>query len=446
MNRFDGRAMSRKVGQKTCLGVLAAAALFMGCDVGTPPAFRLNMVEAVSFETSSEYQQEVANVLSAMFGTPDEPFVLPETGLDQSKLRRSAGPAWSDEEGYNFGLYRKHCVHCHGITGDGRGPTAMFLNPYPRDYRQGVYKFKSTYNPAKPTDDDLHTVLINGVPGTAMPSFSLLPGSEVESLVEYVKYLSYRGEMEKKLFEFVFNELGQEEAVDDQGNEILGDDGEPVMRRIPLDPSQDAEQREAIMELLAEVVEGWEEANDMVIRPEEESIPADERSPEEVLASVEKGRELFYGTRANCIKCHGPTGLGDGQQDDQNNWQKAHKKFLEDTAKMAEQSDLDPVEENLLYQRQEVSELLYPVRNAIPRNLRQGVYRGGRRRLDVFRRIYAGIAGTPMPASGPASPGAKGTLTEAEMWNIVDYVLSLPYEPSSQPQKVTPKYTEAISR
>ena len=437
--------MNPNCARKYLLGVLALAVMIAGCGKVDPPAFRMNMVEAVSQEIPTTQQQEVADVLGALFGTPDEPFALPETGLDTAKLRQSAGPAWSDEEGYNYGLYRKHCVHCHGVTGDGRGPTAQFLNPYPRDYRPGVYKFKSTYNADKPTDDDLHRILINGVPGTAMPSFSLLPGSEVESLVEYVKYLSYRGEMESKLFLYAYD-LDEEEVVDDQGNPVLDEEGEPVMRQKSLNPSKHPEQQEEILDLLAEVVDAWDAANEQVIAPEEEFIPSDERSPEEVLASVEKGRELFYGTRANCIKCHGPTGLGDGQQDDHDNWQKAHKKFLDDTAKMAKSDELEDWEVTLLNQREEVSELLYPIRNAMPRNLRQGVYRGGRRRLDIFRRIYAGIAGTPMPASGPASPGAKGTLTEAEMWNIVDYVVSLPYEPPSLPQRVTPKYTEAIAR
>jgi hypothetical protein len=89
---------------------------------------------------------------------------------------------------------------------------------------------------------------------------------------------------------------------------------------------------------------------------------------------------------------------------------------------------------------QEVAQTLYSPRNAIPRNLRQGIYRGGRRRVDVFHRIYTGIAGTPMPASGPATldPEAKGTLTETEMWQIVDYVLSLPYEAPSRPLKALP--------
>lgn len=410
--------------------VLMAAS---GCDSVDPPAYRLNMVEAVNNDVSEDYQQEIADVLGAMFGTPDEPYAMTETGLDQSMLNMAAGPAWTDQKGANFGLYRKHCVHCHGITGDGRGPTARFLNPYPRDYRMGVYKFKSTYNPDRPTDEDLTRVLVNGVPGTAMPSFSLLPGSEVEALVEYVKYLSIRGQMERALAEYVSFELGEDEIEDENGD--------MVVTRIPLNPVEDAEQREAIMEILDEIVVEWQDANEKMIIPTEESIPADERSEEEVLASVEKGRELFYGKRANCYTCHGPTGLGDGQQDDYDVWNKAHHELITEVENLSKGDSFD----EQYYNKKEVAESLYVPRNAIPRNLRQGIYRGGRRRIDIFHRIYAGIAGTPMPASGPAAPGASGTLSEEEIWSIVDYVLSLPYEPASQPQRELPVNLGSIS-
>jgi mono/diheme cytochrome c family protein len=407
-----------------------AAATAVGCDQAGPPAFHMNMLEAVSNDTAYDYQVEIANVLGGLFGTPDKPFVLPQTGLDLGRLQIAAGPAWSDQSGANYGLYRRHCVHCHGVNGDGQGPTARFLNPYPRDYREAVYKFKSTYNPARPTDDDLHRVLVNGVPGTAMPSFSLLPQSEVAALVEYVKYLSMRGQMETELIRYVYNELGEEEAVDDSGEAVLDDEGEPVMRRIPLDPEHDPDQRAAIMDILAEIVDGWNEANEQIIVPDPDETPDADRSGDQIAASIEKGRELFYGVRANCIKCHGPTGLGDGQQDDQDNWNKAHKVFLET---MARESDAV-----LKSEMEEVAERFYPVRNAIPRNLREGVYRGGRRRIDIFWRVYAGIAGTPMPGLGSASPGATGTLKEEEMWNLVDYVLSLPYEDPSRPQQALP--------
>jgi mono/diheme cytochrome c family protein len=414
------------------MGCLLLAALAIGCDAPAAPEFHLNMVQMTSDATPTPeaYQQDIANLLDAMFGTPDKPFALPETGLDNRKLQMAAGPAWSDKAGANYGLYRKHCVHCHGISGDGRGPTALFLNPYPRDYRQGVYKFKSTYTAAKPTNEDLHRVLINGVPGTAMPSFSLLSEAEVDALVEYVKYLSFRGQMETALTNFAFNDLGEEE--------IEGEDGEMTTRLIPLNPAEDSEQATIVKELLTEIVDDWAAANEQIIVPTEDEIPADDRTPDQIAESVAKGRELFFGVRANCVKCHGPTGLGDGQQDDFDNWNKANKLFLDSVA-------ADP-EHEMARDRAKIAATLFPVRNAIPRNLRFGVYRGGNRRIDIFWKIYAGIPGTPMPGSGPASPGAQGTLTEPEMWQIVDYVLSLPYEMPSRPLEALPTNLELVNQ
>ena len=35
-------------------------------------------------------------------------------------------------------LFRRQCLQCHNITGDGRGPPGLWVMPYPRDYRRGV--------------------------------------------------------------------------------------------------------------------------------------------------------------------------------------------------------------------------------------------------------------------------------------------------------------------
>ena len=76
------------------------------------------------------------------------------------------------------------------------GPTTAFLNPYPRDYRRGIFKFKGTVREDRPTTEDLLRTLTDGLQGSAMPSFKLLPQVDREALVEYVKYLSMRGEVE----------------------------------------------------------------------------------------------------------------------------------------------------------------------------------------------------------------------------------------------------------
>ncbi|HEV3136496.1 MAG TPA: cytochrome c, partial [Pirellulales bacterium] len=179
--------------------LLAGLLLLAGCGKYEPPPFHSNMVEMDRQGVAAGQEQDIANILDALFGTPDAPFVLAETGLDLKKLEQAAGPVRSDQFGKESGLYRRHCGHCHGTTGDGLGPTALILNPYPRDYRQGKFKFKSTDRPDKPTTADLEMILRHGIPGTAMPSFDLLPDSQLQVLIEYVKYLSMRGETEIRL-------------------------------------------------------------------------------------------------------------------------------------------------------------------------------------------------------------------------------------------------------
>jgi mono/diheme cytochrome c family protein len=423
------------------LGIVAVIAL-TGCGQSDPPEFRLDMISVAQSEISEQHQQDIANILGAMFGTPDVPFAMPETGLDARLLKMAAGPVWSNEAGDKHGLYRRHCAHCHGISGDGQGPTAAILNPYPRDYRRGLFKFKGTYPAAQPTDEDLHRVIYNGIPSTAMPAFALLPPDEVDALVEYVKYLSMRGQMETALEQFITNEWEPDQ---------------------PLDPEKDAELKEIIVaDLLGPIVEGWSTATEKIVAPTPDAIPPADRTPEQIQASVDAGRELFFG-KANCVKCHGPTGLGDGQQDNYDDWSNVSVNFINSTKSIAEEipaerkalrelegearttaeADLAAKQANLKL-RDELLPHILPPRRAIPRDLRGGTYRGGRRDIDLFWRVFSGIPGMGMPNTGPSDPGGQGTLTEQEMWQVVDYIQSLPFEPNSRPQ-FAPVNTEAVN-
>ncbi len=401
---------------------LSSVALLVGCGRTAPPEFRLDMVAVVEKQLPADQTQEIANILTAMFGTPDDPFVLPETGLDAALVKMSAGPVKSDQFGRETGLYRRHCAHCHGTTGDGMGPTALILNPYPRDYRQGKFKFKSTERAAKPTDHDLEVIIREGVQGTAMPSFDLLPAVQVQSLVEYVKYLSIRGQMESRLSDAMMD-LSEGDTL--------------------------ATTRDVLIEeILMPIVESWTSAPESVI-----ATDGDNAKPEEELAvSIAKGRELFYSQKANCATCHGWSAQGDGQTSDYDDWSKAineaHQSLNADIATLDDPGEMSSEDRAALAAHvQRFSAALkndsLPPRNAQPRNLRQGVYRGGRAPFDIYRRLYAGINGTPMPAVGPATPGATGTLTSDEIWNLVDYVLSLPYEPISHPPRQQPAANRA---
>jgi mono/diheme cytochrome c family protein len=416
-------AMSRTV-LRVCRVAIAIApvALFAGCGRSEPPQFELDMVTIAEMQIPAGQQQEIANVLVAMFGTPDEPYVLPDTGLDLKKLQVAAGPVHSDQFGRETGLYRRHCAHCHGTTGDGLGPTAMLLDPYPRDYRQGKFKFKSTERAAKPTDYDLEMVLREGVQGTAMPSFGLLPDAEIKALVEYVKYLSMRGQTEIRLTNAM--------ADLSEGDKL------PMTRET------------LVAEILEPIAESWKTAPDSIIPTDGENARPDIPLAE----SIAKGQELFYGTKGNCAKCHGWSALGDGQTNDYDDWSKAiaeaQKSLDSDIETLDSSSEMSSEERAALGQHvaffaSALRTDALPPRHAIPRNLRQDIYRGGRAPYDIYRRIYAGINGAPMPAVGPASPGAQGTLSSDEIWNLVDYVLSLPYQPISEPPRQQPAVRRA---
>jgi mono/diheme cytochrome c family protein len=285
------------------------------------------------------------------------------------------------------------------------GPTAAFLNPYPRDYRPGVFKFKSTERADKPTHSDLVMVLRNGLAGSSMPSFALLSDAKIDALAEYVKYLSVRGQVELSLMRAYFELDDEDEGVLPQSREFLFE------------------------EIIDPVTEMWAAADDAII--DVPDMPADL----DMFASIAKGKELFYGNKANCVKCHGVSGLGDGQANDYDDWNKVvlqAQKTVDGGVKQAEKtSTWDMSAEERDEHRIELAWLdrfetvldgnaLRP-RMIRPRNLRQGVYRGGMRPLDLYYRIHAGINGAPMPA-------AKGTVPPEDIWHIVNYIKSLPYD------------------
>ena len=93
--------------------------------------------------------------------------------------------------------YENRCSGCHGLKGNGLGPAAPFLDPKPRDFTKGMYKFRSTPIGSLPTDKDLMRVLSNGVKGTSMPNFATLPEQTRFSIVQYIKTF-FPGWKEKK--------------------------------------------------------------------------------------------------------------------------------------------------------------------------------------------------------------------------------------------------------
>src|SRR3972149_1888183 len=83
--------------------------------------------------------------------------------------------------------YQGSCAVCHGTTGDGRGTSARMFVIQPRDFRQGIYKFRSTPTGSLPLDRDLFLTITRGVRGTSMVPQTHLSDADRWAVVQYIK-------------------------------------------------------------------------------------------------------------------------------------------------------------------------------------------------------------------------------------------------------------------
>jgi mono/diheme cytochrome c family protein len=378
--------------RKSNLAILIGLCVFglCGCDakIDRFPGNRL-YVKVASLRESLDEPLDFTGVEVAvenLFGVPDEPR-LPDSlasFLDLEQLRRAAGPVFSDQADIHFGLYREHCVTCHGIDGGGTGPAAALLNPYPRDFRHGVYKFKSTGRSDKPTKSDLLTVLRRGIPGTAMPTFARVSDEDLEALVQYTIYLSARGETERRTIDRL---MAEEMSAEDL--------------------------RTAAAEIADEVAMSWQAADEEVV--EVAAVPSSQAvapwwTDSALLAS---GKELFHGPSANCASCHGANGDGNATTLDFDDWTKEY------TTKLG----ISPSDRAAVKEMRAVGALR--PRQSLPRNLSWGVFHGDDSDEALYRRLVTGIAGTPMPGLLLKQSVDGVGVSPEEVWAIIAYIRSL---------------------
>ncbi|NND98196.1 MAG: c-type cytochrome [Pirellulaceae bacterium] len=186
---------------------------------------------------------------------------------------------------------------------------------------------------------------------------------------------------------------------------------------------------ETAEDMTADIVDAWLEAEDDVIevpQPPAE-LPVAESHAEIVKfqqgdradainASIKRGQELFVGKVASCSKCHGEKGLGNGTTNDYDDW----------TKDWTSRAGLKPEDRDRLIPL--LARGALPPVNAIPRNFAEGVFRGGGKSEDLYRRIVAGIAGTPMPAA----TFVDGEFEQDDVWHIINFIRSLQTAPSQE--------------
>jgi len=90
-------------------------------------------------------------------------------------------------------IFLHMCVFCHGEDGNGGGKATDYLYPWPRDFRKGIFKFRSTPTGSLPRDEDLYKTIVRGVPGTSMPAWGdALSPQDTWALVNMIKSFSKR--------------------------------------------------------------------------------------------------------------------------------------------------------------------------------------------------------------------------------------------------------------
>ncbi len=418
---------SQRMLPQTCFLLLALASCFslVGCTPNIQYPDHLLAEYRAQKEVGNDYMDLkvfVASSLSWLFGTIETP-TLPDDlrsdlhlsdVLDINSIRRAAGPVGRNADGIESGVFRKHCTICHGLGGDGLGPSAMMLAPYPRDYRRGTFKFATSGQGKPPSHDDLVRIITDGIPGTAMPAMAALANDphfkeDIEVLADYVVFLAIRGEVERRIWLEFIPELSQEEM-----NELA---------KVRDANDLTLESKQQLLDIVQTVGERWRN-----LAPTPNSVsslafqwPEDLESEKhaEMLASAKRGADLFQSETTACVQCHGATGNGDGRLNDFDEW----------TKDWTFRAGVDPRNPEQWKPLKRLG-LLKPIVDQ-PRNLHYGAFRGGDDPYLIFNRLANGIAGTPMPAI-PRIESSPVGLREDQIWDLVNFCQSLAFEETNR--------------
>jgi mono/diheme cytochrome c family protein len=236
------------------------------------------------------------------------------------------------------------------------------MNPKPRDFRQGKFKYVTTVRKnikgeldtalaSFPARADLHRTIKLGLPGAGMTSFKQ-DDEQIATIVSYLIHLSLRGQVEYRLTRLWLEDLAEGEKPTDKD----------------------------LAKELKELVKHWASDNQSVYQP---AVPWETVAAEGQKDYWAKGKELFL-TKGGCTDCHGKSGTADPKE-----------------------------APNILAMKDDWGS---PIR---PRSYLDEPFRGGKNPIDVFYRIKLGIKPSRMQAADASK------LSDADIWQLVGYVLSL---------------------
>ncbi len=128
-----------------------------------------NSVEPAALQDSSALTQDIPLVM---------PAVLPPIDVQKAAIASPEAISRGKE------LFQGNCAACHGETGHGDGPTSATLNPKPRNF----LSLDGWKNGSKVSQ--IYTTLQEGIPGSAMSSYSYMPPADRFALAHYIRTLA----------------------------------------------------------------------------------------------------------------------------------------------------------------------------------------------------------------------------------------------------------------
>jgi mono/diheme cytochrome c family protein len=288
-----------------------------------------------TYDLKEDKRDELTKLLLPTFGTPREPLV----NVDDASQEIAILKLGKEQLASGSKLFRAQCLHCHGKEGNGLGTTSPLLNPKPRDYRQGKFKFVTTVRKdaqgkpdtalaSYPARADLFHTIENGLPGSGMTPFKQ-DAQQIEDIVSYVIHLSLRGQVEYRLT-----------------RQWCDEDEKP--------------QDKDVARELKDILKQWAADAQSVYQSQ---VTWEEIEREGTATKWAKGRDLFL-YRAGCPDCHGKNGMAK----------------LEEVPNIATMKD----------------DWGHPIK---PRNFTQDAYRGGEKPIDLFYRIRLGMKPSRMQAA-----------------------------------------------